>query len=321
MGNNMEAKESSELTLSDLNFKFDLKECDFQLDALQNQMLQHYIRTDMRFRRAFNTDWTPYFIQYFKDKAKLKEPSHISTIGVTRSGKSFGMISLAVILSLLNGKQFSIKYICPNSYEFIERLKTMDENELLNSVFLIDEEKKAVYSAGSTARKMKITDVQNIIAINNISTISITPDRWSNEQANYGLRSFGRCFKTGIIRFMLYNLQEGGKGGTLPLGMIYIPMFTKMLPERFSKPLEKDYMESKHLWVNEEMRGKYDVVAVIHKKTAQTLMRDEQFTQLKKMKEKKAYIQTKLGSEWSQQEIINVLSLTEMLRRGVKFDD
>jgi hypothetical protein len=226
------------LKLSDLDFTIDLSQADYQLDALQNEMLQFYLKNDMRFRRAFYTNWTPQFIQFMKDKAKLHEPLHLSVIGKTRSGKSYSSMSIAVIHALLNAKLFDIRYLCGNSYEFIEKLKDLDEEDLLNSIFLIDEEKKGVFSAGSIARKTKILDVQNIIAINNISTISLTPDRWSNESADYGLRSFGRCFKTKSVRFMLYNLQEGGRGGSLPLGMVYIPIFTKLMPEKHAKILE-----------------------------------------------------------------------------------
>jgi hypothetical protein len=309
------------LTLWDLNFSFNLAEADYQLDALQNEMLQFYLRNDMKFRLAFSTNWTPQFIQFMKDKARLREPLHISTIGPTRSGKSSAMLSICVIHALLNGRVFDERYICANSYEFIEKLKEMEEKDLVNSIFLIDEAKNSVYSAGSIARKTKILDVQNIIAINNISTISITPDRWSNEQANYGARSFGRCFKTKTVRFMLYNLQEGGRGGSLPMAMIYIPIFNALLPETHAKILEEKYLSRKKAWVQAEMRGEGDVLGIIHRKTAQSFMRDEQFLGLKKKNERSAYIQQKLGSEWTKSEIETVLNLTNMMKNGIKLNE
>jgi hypothetical protein len=254
-----------------------------------------------------------------KDKARMKEPISFSVIGKTRSGKSYSSISLCIIHALLNGRMFNKSYICANSYDYIERLKEMDEKDLNNSIFLIDEEKKGVYGGGSTARKTKIVDVQNIIAINNISTISLTPDKWANEQADYGLRAFGRCFKTKTVRFMLYNLQEGGKGGQLPLGMVYLPIFTSLLPEPYASELEKQYIDQKKAWVNLEMRGEGDVIAMVHKKTAESLIRDEQFVALTKKNERKVYIQQKLGSEWTSSECETVLQLTNMLRNGVSF--
>jgi hypothetical protein len=310
------------LKLTDLNtawLDIDPRNCKFELDALQNEMLNFYLRNDQRFRIAFYTNWTPHFIQYMKDKARLREPIHLAVIGQTRSGKSYSSISVCVVHSLLNGRVFDEHYICANSYEFVEKLKEMPEEDLINSMFLIDEQKNSVYSAGSIARKTKILDVQNIIAMNNISSISLTPDKWSNEQASYGLRSFGRDFKNKICRFMIYNLSESSRTG-LPLGMIYLPIFTNLLPEKFAKVLENKYLTKKKEWISAEMRGENDVVGLIHKKTAESLMRDDQFLGLKKKNERKIYIQQKLGSEWTGSEIEAVLQLTNMLRNGVKFD-
>lgn len=308
------------LTLSMLNFpNVDISKCNFELDALQNQMLQFYLMNDERFRRAYNTNYTPHLIQFMKDKARLHEPLHLSIIGKTRSSKSYISVSIAIIHSLLNGRQFSGKYICGNSFEFIEKLKEMPPEDLLNSIFLIDEEKKSVYGAGSVSKKMKITDVQNIIAINNISTISLTPDHWANENADYGMRTFGRDFTNKVSRLMLYNLQEGGKGGSVPLGMIVLPIFTKLLPKPYAEILEKEYLEKKMAWVGAEQSGRGDVLSMIKMKSAESFVRDIQFLDLKKKKERFTYIQTKLGSEWTKSECDEILSITEMLRRGVDF--
>ena len=120
---------------------------------------------------------------------------------------------------------------------------------------------------------------------------------------------------------MIYNLAEsGGARMGLPLGMVYIPIFTFLLPENFAKILEKQYLERKKEWVGNEMRGLGDVIGLIHKKTAQSFMRDEQFLGLKKKNERKIYIQQVCGSEWSSSEIEAVLQLTNMLRNGVNFD-
>jgi hypothetical protein len=70
-----------------------------------------------------------------------------------------------------------------------------------------------------------------------------------------------------------------------------------------------------------EMRSEGDVVGMIHKKSAQSFMRDDQFLGLKKKNERKIYIQQKLGSEWTGSEIEAVLQLTNMMRNGVKFDE
>jgi hypothetical protein len=73
-----------------------------------------------------------------------------------------------------------------------------------------------MFSIGSTAKKLKLQDVANIISINNISTISLNPIKFANKDAFYGLRLFGKCSKTHTNRAMLYNLQESAK--LIPVG-------------------------------------------------------------------------------------------------------
>lgn len=308
---------AEEFSLKDLHFSFDLSQTNYEIDTLQNRLLQLYLRADPRFRRAFATNYTQDFLQFLKDKARLREPVHIAVIGQTRSGKSYTSISMAVFQMACYGKKFTIKNICANAYEFLEKLKEMPEEELINSCFLIDEEKQGVYGVGSVAKKMKLTDVQNIIAMNNISTIMLNPITWANKEAMYGLRTFGRDFKTKTSRMMLYNLQERGKGGELPLGNVYLPIFTAFLPKDYAEELEKDYIAKKKNWIRGEMRGEGDVLFEIKKKSAENFCRDKKFADLKKKDEKMTYIGLKLGSEWTKGEINEIYQITKLIQNGV----
>jgi hypothetical protein len=268
---------------------------------------------------------------YVRSKEKLKlldeyvydifvEDNHnfiLNGILTKNSGKSFTAISLCAYHMALNNRLFSTDYICANAYEFLEKLKSMPEEELRNSIFLIDEEKQSVFGVGSTARKMKLTDVQNIIAINNISTISLNPNSWANKEANYGLRTFGRCFKTKTCRLMLYNLAEKGKGGELPMGNVYLPIFTAFLPKEYADSVEGAYLKKKNEWVMGEMRGEGDVLAEIRKKSAESFCRDKNFLQIKKKKERLGYIQQKMGSEWTSKECEDVLTLASLIQQGL----
>lgn len=323
--------QETELTLADLNFSYDPSIYDYYLDALQNQLLNFYLRADPRFAQAYSMDFTRHFIQFLKDKAKLKEPIHISILGVTRSGKSYTALAICIIHSLLNGRQFTAEYICANEFEYLEKVQSMPKEKLINSIFLIDEAKNTAFGSGSVAKRLKLTDVQNIIAINNISTISLTPDRFSNEKAFYGLRSFGKAIVkakpmtddgfpnyVGISRFMLYNLQEGSNG--LPMGMVYIPIFTRLLPKNHAERLEKEYLDRKNDWVMKEMRGEGDVLMEMKKKSAENFLRDESFMGLKKKDEKVTYISMVLGSEWTKGEVLEIYNLIEIMRKGIKFE-
>jgi hypothetical protein len=306
-----------EFDFKKLKFEFDLSQADYQIDTLQNELLQMYLRADSRFRRAFSKNFTPHFLEFIKDKAKLHEPSHIATIGNVRSGKSFSMITLASFQMACYKKYFTIDNICANAYEFLEKLKAMPMEKSKDNCFVVDEEKQAVYGVGSVAKKIKLTDVQNIVAINNISTIMINPNSWANKEAMYGLRAFGRCFKTKTCRFMLYNLQEKGKGGELPLGCVYLPIFTAFLPKDYSDILEKQYLEKKMAWVGGELRGEGDVLADLKKKSAENFCRDKKFISLTKKKDRKTYISAKLGSEWTSKEIDEIENIAKLIQMGV----
>lgn len=310
-------EEQSSFSLKDLKFSFNLADANYEIDILQNELLMTYLRADPRFRRAFSRNYTSQFFQFLRDKSRLREPVHLSMIGQVRSGKSSIAISIATFLMACFGKKFSIDYVCANAYEFIEKLKAMPQEKLDNSCFVIDEEKQAVYGIGSVAKKMKITDVANIIAIRGISTISLNPQMWANKSAFYGIRLFGRCFKTKTCRMMLYNLQAGGKQSELPMGNLYIPIFNVFLPKDYAEELNKAYLEKKNAWVLNEQRGSGDVLYEIKKKSAESFVRDKQFLQITKKNEKETYIAMKLGSEWTKSEISEIFQITKLLEQGI----
>jgi hypothetical protein len=312
-----ENDKKEEFSLKDLHFSFDLSNTNYEIDTLQNRLLQLYLRADPRFRKAFSTNYTQDFLQFLKDKSRLREPVHLSVIGQTRGGKSYTTISVATFIMACYGKRFTIKYICANAYEFLEKLKVMSEEELINSCFLIDEEKQSVFGVGSMAKKMKLTDVQNIIAMNNISTIMLNPITWANKEAMYGLRLFGKDRNSKTCRMMLYNLQERGKGGELPLGNVYLPIFTAFLPKEYAEQLEKEYLAKKKNWIRGEMRGEGDVLAELRKKSALNFCKDANFLKIKSKKEKAGYIQQKMGSEWTSKECEDILVLTSLIQQGI----
>jgi intein/homing endonuclease len=233
------------------------------------------------------------------------------------SGKSSSMISICSFIQGCYRKLFTIDYICANSVEFLEKIKVMPESKLNNSIFLIDEEKN-FFGYGSVAKKMKLQDVQNIVAKMNISTIQINPIKFVNPDAFYGLRCFGRDFNQKVCRFMLYNLQESGKGGTLPMGCVYVPIFNTFLPDFYAKKLNSDYSKKKDEWIRAEVRGENDALAEIRRNTAMSFLRDKDFLSIDKKGEKMAYINYKLGSDgWTTKEIEDIFQLTKLLERGV----
>ena len=119
---------------------------------------------------------------------------------------------------------------------------------------------------------------------------------------------------------MLYNLQEQKSGGMLPLGNIYLPIFTAFLPKDYADELEKGYLAKKNVWVMQEQRQEGDIFAEIRKKSAENFMRDKQYLGLKKKNEKITYLTQKMGSEWTTKEVEDVYHITKLLEQGINLD-
>jgi hypothetical protein len=116
---------------------------------------------------------------------------------------------------------------------------------------------------------------------------------------------------------MLYNLQEGEKGGVRPVGLVYIPMFTKLFPEHISKPLEEAYLNKKDKWIIEETRGRGDVMFFIKDKTAKHFCNDKKYLEIKKKDEKIAYLTLTLGSDWTSGEVKEIYNIINLYKSGL----
>lgn len=300
----------------------DISRMNFQLDALQEELLFRYIRQDMNFKRAFCTNYTSLFMQFIRDKVRLGEPITLSVIGSTRGGKSTSAITVAGLIMEAKGKLMSADKICENEFAFIEDLKKSE----FGDCYVIDESKQAVFGVGSMAKKFKLQDVQNIIAVNNISTIWLKPDKWSFEGSQYGLRAFGRgqyyydgkLAEARVNRFMLYNLQESSAGGSLPLGMVYIPHFQDILKN--GDELWESYSAKKQAWVNKEVAGGQDNIMNAMYNVAERLWNSPQFKALKTKGERQAFISLMMGNEVTKGEISQLLEVIKLMDRGITLD-
>jgi hypothetical protein len=313
-----------EIDIKDLHYSYDLKNCNFEIDALQEEMLNAYIRTDPKFRMAFHTDYTPIFLNYLRDKQRLREPTHLSVKGITRSSKSTTMASVCALHQAFLGKKFTTEYVCSNSQVFLQKVKEMPKEKVVDRVFLIDEEKGAMYNFGSMAKKQKLLDVNNIVAKNNISTISLCPTQFSNPYAHYGLSTLGRDRKNKINRLILYNLQEGGINHA-PMGMLYLPpiaihdektqtfSYDHFVPYDYGKEFIISYEHMKDTWIDKEREGSGDILAEMRRNKAKEFMNDPIFKQITKKNEKIAYIGNILGSEFTSKEVENIFYLTKLL--------
>lgn len=294
--------------------ELDIKNAIFEVDELQDELIKNYIIVDRIFKKAYYTDLTAKFFAFLKKKCKLNEPVSLSIMGTVRGGKSSAAISLGAYLARERGVPFTIRNIVSDEFEYIESLK--DEGTVQGDVFVIDESKQTVYGVGSVAKRMKILDIQNIIAMKAISSIWIRPDRFSFEGAQYGLRAFGKASNVSprLVRFMLYNLQESRDG--TPIGMVYVPIFNDVdwIPD--VEKLNKDYIDRKTAWVQQEQMGERDVLYKIKKQKIIEFMHDPKYQNMKRKKDREVYVRMKLGSEFTVSEIREICQAADMLSRG-----
>lgn len=305
-----------------------IKSCNFEGEYYEITIIINFA-IPTKIKRKTRTNYK--FIRKSSNRIriKIKEAGIQEIIGITidspsnyivtdnfmvthNSGKSTSAIYIAGKVKEMVGETLLPYNVCGSEFEFIDNLKNAKKNDF----YVIDESKKTVFGVGSTAKKLKILDVQNIIAVNNISTIWIRPDRWSFEHATYGLRSAGRSFdsKPRYNKYMLYNLQATGGAGEFPMGMVYIPHYEETLKD--GKNIDKWYRAKKQAWVDKEQKGEGDAIYKFKLKIARKLAKDDKFSEMKK-KQKIVYISATLGSEWTRTECDEVVIMAEMIRGGM----
>ncbi len=290
-----------------------IQEAVFETDALQQEAIMGYLRDDEKFRRLFNKDLTGLFYQYIDDKIRLREPITINVKGSVRSGKSTIAITIACRVAERNGKQLTGHNICANEFSFLDKVKTAEDND----VFVIDESKEGVFGVGSMAKKMKINDIQNIIAKKNISTIWITPRRFNDTNSDYGLQTLGRARNVNprLVKLLLYNLLDKSIGSIIPFGYVIMPIFDDVYP--YGEKLRLEYEAIKDEWIEKEKDSDTNVMFDIQKERALELINDRKFLSLDKIKDMVVFAKSKLPSEFTKQEVEEIVRLAKLINDGI----
>lgn len=211
------------------------------------------------------------------------------------------------------GKKFLIENVCSNQMDFLGKLPNAKDND----IFVIDESKEAVFGIGSMAKKMKIYDAMNIIAKRNISTIWITPRKFNDTNAIYGLRTLGRAFKSKprLTKFLLYNLLETDDTTGYPYGYVLIPHYADVFT--YGKEFEKEYEAKKDVWILDEQQSEGNIMYEIQKKRAVQLLHNPMFSQVEKKKQKIVIAKSLLPSEFTTREIEDIVVMAEMIKEGI----
>ena len=73
-------KTETKVVWKDRIINVDIGDVVFELDALQQELLNRYLRSDKNFLRAYYTNYTGLFMQFIKDKVRLNEPISLSMV-------------------------------------------------------------------------------------------------------------------------------------------------------------------------------------------------------------------------------------------------
>lgn len=286
-----------------------LQQADFETDTLQEIFIYNSMRENKRFLRTMHTDFTEQFIQYLIRKTELDEPIGLGIKGVVRGGKSSFAIFIACFLCMLRGLIFDVDHICRSEFEFLERVK----DAKFGDVYIIDESKFAVYGIGSIAKRTKMKDIQNIIAIKNISTIYITPREFNDTNSDYGFHILGRArnCKPRLIRALLFNLQQRAIGTYIPYGLVTFPLFVDKVP--YGEQLNKEYTKKKMSWVDAEQQSKGNIMYEIQIKMAKHLLAQKDFKGVHKKRERLIIAKKYLADEFTEQEKEAIITMAYMI--------
>jgi len=290
----------------------------FETDTLQETFIYNSMRENKKFLRTMHTDFTPQFTDYLIRKTELDEPIGIGIKGVVRGGKSSFAILIACFLCGLRNKKMDVDHICKNEFDFLEKVPSAE----FGDVYVIDESKCAVYGIGSVAKRMKLKDIQNIIAVKNISTFYLTPREFNDTNSDYGFHVLGRArnCQPRLIRSLLYNLQERAVGTYVPYGLVTYPLFMDTVP--YGEQFNKEYMQKKLSWVNQEQKSEGTIMHDIQLRMAKYLMQQQDFMAVKKKRERMILAKKYLADEFTEQEKGDIVSMVYMLEAGtLKFED
>lgn len=170
-------------------------------DRLMHEDLMNY---DEELRVKLNRDVTQTFNDWVDTKLKTKQAIRINVMGDTRSGKSLMGLKIIDRIVTFYDYDFDLRYIvCGNQREYRRNLA----NARFGQPFQVDENAFSNVGLGMLSEIMQLKDVNNIIAKKNIHTIFITPMMFLNNNAQLGLKSYGRDNNNWVSRFLLYKLS------------------------------------------------------------------------------------------------------------------
>ena len=179
--------------LKNLKFQFNLADAEYELDALQEKLLQTYIRVDPRFRRAFYTNFTQEFLQYVRDKVKLGEPLSISTMGIVRTFTENNFIYTDIGWKKPNDMQECKKVL---SYNFNKEKYEWQDFELMKRKR--NKKEKFYRITFSNNRNIELGENHPIFTLNK---------GWKNASFLYSGTTFGMMKNSFVSKSNKYNYQ------------------------------------------------------------------------------------------------------------------
>lgn len=177
---------------------------NFSVDMFEDLIIQDISQNDSDMQVKLNRDLTNYFNKWIKQKLDAKEQIKISVKGETRSGKSLIALKIMKKIADYYNKEFNTdKIVCANQSELKQKLQDAD----FGDCFQVDENAFARSGMGSNVESQQLSDINNIIAKQNIHMGYITPRTFLNVGSTLGLAYFGKDTLNWVSRFLLYSLK------------------------------------------------------------------------------------------------------------------
>jgi hypothetical protein len=227
---------------------------EWMIDPIQSYTMQLKRQKLPIFAEALNRNLTGLYFQFLQYKVKLNENVSIECKGVTRSGKTTGMISSGKYIAKFTHVPFTVRCVCPNEQYFIDSVKVAIDNQSL----VIDEQLETHVGIGSYREMQYIEDLNNIIAKKCIHCFWIHPPEFVGRNSFYGLETIGRNFEFKLTRFLLYDLTQKSFGASsVPLGFVIIPKYNdKEFEDAYEKQkdIHIENLRSENIAVRQQRR-------------------------------------------------------------------
>jgi len=304
----------------------------FQQEPLAAELLQMKMMDNPLLARAINRNITPQFMDVLKFKLSHKQLINFNCVGAPRTGKTYSMVALCVVISRFTGLPFGVDNILHNQSQYLNIFKTGKPNE----IFLVDEfEVSDSFGTGATAEFYQQTDTMRIAAKRILHRINLVGEETSiGTNADYVLATAGIDYDQFITKLMVYKIERGTE---IPIGYILVPISPILCEDMLSKktyscitcPRYNDgscdrwfpflYEKKKDVNIKRITQENYNFRAKLRITVAEALLNNPVYNTLKKKAEMTVFVRNMAprftNRVLTEKEIEEIVTITKMAQK------